>query len=287
MRRSVLAVVLGLYAVHCQGQTEKIPDIHANTLMAPNQFREIPLTSQLPESIAKLCADPDGLLADPGKKWEAGCTVDGKTPTSRLIWAVTNGEYFVVHYEQGGFALSLLVLVARVTPNAKLDVIWDRVQVNERLKNYQSFVDEYVAPNVLAQKVGLGQIDPWYTDCPESRRPQDEFQVSHDQIVEVTAATMPEAELLLKDVPAIEISETQAAELTGKRIAATKGNRLFLVRGVYWNADTGGFWVSHVDNNLFVAHSSLGGADAMGRRALVVPLPALPTAVYVWCSTAR
>lgn len=105
------------------------------------------------------------------------------------------------------------------------------------------------------------------------------------QAVAVLPEKMWPAEIKLFDVPAVEISADEAMTLTGRQMIAGD-DRLFLVRGLYGN--TGEFTVQRMDNALFVRHDSLGSCPEPAiRRALVVPLPELPTTVYVICSVAN
>lgn len=144
MRPPILGIVWVLsVSFLCYAESPKVPEKYSTILRNEKDFRDVSSKKQLPDSIVKFCADHDGRLAEPGEKWQAGCIVD-ETPSSRLIWAVTNDEYFVVHYERGGYAHVYQVLVVRVKPNAKVDVIWDSAYVDGRIKNYASFLSKYI-----------------------------------------------------------------------------------------------------------------------------------------------
>lgn len=60
-------------------------------------------STRLPATIRALCADAQGKLADPGEAWESTDVVGkGRLARHRLIWAVTDAAYYVVHFETGG-----------------------------------------------------------------------------------------------------------------------------------------------------------------------------------------
>jgi hypothetical protein len=71
-------------------------------LQDKSRFHEIHSTTNLPAQVVSFCADENGRMADPGKKWEVSDFItDATLPRRRLIWAATDGEYYVVHYESG------------------------------------------------------------------------------------------------------------------------------------------------------------------------------------------
>ena len=65
---------------------------------------------------------------------------DPKLPRARLIWAATAGEYYVVHYERGGFAHSYHILVATFKPGEKMaSIVWSGGYCLKYLKDYKAF----------------------------------------------------------------------------------------------------------------------------------------------------
>src|SRR5947209_16196492 len=108
MRRLILfatAFVLGsasMYAGLTRDQSEDLAKVAAFTDSA----------SSLPAEIRAACSDSSGKLADPGSAWEASDVItDPKLPQHRLIWAVSDSRYYVVHYEVGGRGHSYRVAV--------------------------------------------------------------------------------------------------------------------------------------------------------------------------------
>ena len=110
-----------------------------------SRFREIRIGTNVPPAIFALCADHKGRLAEPGQKWEMTDVItDDKLPTKRFVWAVTDGEYYVVHYERGGYAHSFHFLVAKLKmAESTPSFIWRGV--GEKLKDYSAFLDAVVS----------------------------------------------------------------------------------------------------------------------------------------------
>ena len=99
-------------------------------------------TTNLPPALFAFCADHNGRLAGPGQKWEVSDVItDAKLPQKRMIWAVTDGNYYIVHYESGGYAHSFHVLVAKLAADhSKPSFVWHGVCFDP-LKDFRAFVD--------------------------------------------------------------------------------------------------------------------------------------------------
>jgi hypothetical protein len=100
---------------------------------------ELLSTRDLPRSLAALCADINGRLAEPGARLEVSdALTDELLPRKRLIWAVHSGECYIVHYESGGRGHSFHVLmVTLATPKGKPQVVWRGI--GGKLKDYAAF----------------------------------------------------------------------------------------------------------------------------------------------------
>jgi hypothetical protein len=74
------------------------------------------------------------------QKWQpTDFITDDKLPSKRLIWAATDGERYVVHYERGGRGHSFHVLVATLTTeDTNPKVVWRGVGIH--LKDYSAFL---------------------------------------------------------------------------------------------------------------------------------------------------
>jgi hypothetical protein len=93
------------------------------------RFHEIRGGTNLPPAVFALCADLKGKLAEPGQNWAVtDVKGDDTFPKKRLIWAVTDGEYYVVHYERGGYAHTFHILVAKFKEGeSKPSLVWRSV----------------------------------------------------------------------------------------------------------------------------------------------------------------
>ena len=124
----------------CYADVTKLSAEHRKGLQDSKRFHEVRSTTNLPPAVVALCADDNGRLAEPGQNWEpTDVIMDSKLPRKRLIWAATDGEYFVVHYERGGIAHSFQFLVAELKHgNTNPRVLWRGV--DGQLKDYKAFL---------------------------------------------------------------------------------------------------------------------------------------------------
>ena len=110
----------------CNAEPTKLSTQDRKALQQVPRFRQILTTTNLPPTLVQLCADLNGRLAEPGRKWEASDYInDTKLPRHRLVWAATDGNYYVVHYESAGRAHTFHLLVARVKDgDKKPSLVW-------------------------------------------------------------------------------------------------------------------------------------------------------------------
>ena len=133
-----MLVALAVYGV-CRADVAKLPADAEKALRDVSRFHEIHSTAKLPAAVFALCADGNGRLAEPGQKWEATDVItDEKLPTKRLIWAFTDGELYVVHYERGGYGHSFHILVARLK---EPKLVWYGTGIASALKDYSAFLE--------------------------------------------------------------------------------------------------------------------------------------------------
>jgi hypothetical protein len=125
----------------CYADVTKLSVEYRKALQDSSRFHEVRVTTNLPPAVVALCADDSGRLAEPSQKWEATDVITDETlPRKRLIWAVTDGEYYVVHYERGGRGHSFHVLVATfIKGDTKPKDTWRGV--GNRLKDYSAFLE--------------------------------------------------------------------------------------------------------------------------------------------------
>jgi len=136
-RISLLFAVLA--QIVCHADVTKLPADYRKALQDSSRFHEVRSTN-LPPAVVALCADDRGRLAEPEQKWEATDVItDSSLPRRRLIWAATDGEYYVVHYEGGGRGHSFHVLITTFTKrDTKPRDAWRGV--GDRLKNFSAFL---------------------------------------------------------------------------------------------------------------------------------------------------
>lgn len=128
--------------------------------------------------------------------------------------------------------------------------------------------------------------DSWYNPPPEEKARLSDWQrVDASRVYEVIEPKIAEAEVLLAEVPFVQLSEREAVAFAGKELGEAPGTRPYLVRGLYLNRITGKFIVYTKDGQLRVHHGSMGRqAVPMQRQPLVVQLEQTPAAVYVTVS---
>lgn len=142
MRR--LAIVLMAAAAAqslCHAEITKLRPEDRKVIQDASRFHEVRATTNLPPSVVSLCADGRGKIAEPGQKWRVTDVItDDTLPRKRLIWAATDSDYYVVHYESGGIGHGYHVLVARfLQGNTKAELVWHAV--GKPLKDYRALLD--------------------------------------------------------------------------------------------------------------------------------------------------
>ena len=99
------------------------PRGYADLLSQPADSAKAASPADLPAELLAQCKDGDGRLADPGAAWVSGSLVwNAVLPRHRLLWAVTIGPYYVVHFERGGFAHTYRVLIAKGDGNGAVHI---------------------------------------------------------------------------------------------------------------------------------------------------------------------
>jgi hypothetical protein len=127
----------------CWADTTTLPADAQKTLRDASRFHEVHAATNLPPEVFALCADGSGRLAEPGQKWEATDAItDPKLPTKRLIWAFTDGDFYVVHYERGGRGHSFHILVARIK---EPKLAWYGAGIVSQFKDYSAFLEAWQA----------------------------------------------------------------------------------------------------------------------------------------------
>jgi len=125
--------------------------------------------------------------------------------------------------------------------------------------------------------------DSWYRPPLQDPRAAQAVAVDRSRIHEVPATREKEAEDLLLETSARELTPEEAQHYSGQALDPIAGTKLYLVRGVLLNS--GVFTVFAKGRTLWVGHGSMGHRPVpMKRRALVLQLDQLPANVFCVCS---
>jgi hypothetical protein len=149
MKILTLCLLLTLAAqTLCRAEITRLPADTRKALQDTSRFQQILKVADLPPGIVALCTYNTG-MADPGKEWEAGdLNPKENLPGRCLIWAATDKDYYVVHYESGGVSGPRChLLIARLKPGDKNPTfIWHAI--GGRLKDLNAALDA-IANNQL------------------------------------------------------------------------------------------------------------------------------------------
>jgi hypothetical protein len=109
-------------------------------LLETRNFREVHKKGDLPAAILNLCTDGGGAMAEPGQPFQVTDVIrDATLPGRRLIWGAIGGDYYVVHYEIGGYAHVFDYLVATMPKGGtRPTVLWHESGIVQS-KNFAAF----------------------------------------------------------------------------------------------------------------------------------------------------
>ena len=125
----------------------------------------------------------------------------------------------------------------------------------------------------------------WYRPAPPDIHGAA-TRLADASVAPVLESKISEASAMLRDVRAIELSDSVVADLVGGG-TEPHGSRI-LLRGLCGGCYTGRFHVYITNDTVIVDHVSLSGRDTAGKAwPVVVTLPRLPREVYVQYSTIR
>jgi len=89
------------------------------------------------------------------------------------------------------------------------------------------------------------------------------------------------AEQELREHPAVKLPDYGPDNYRRKDLACPEHTAPYLLRAVYTNGATGGYYLQRVGDILWVSHQSLGRSTGTHRSALLACLPFTPAEVYV------
>jgi len=150
-------------------------------------------------------------------------------------------------------------------------------------------------PSNEQSKESVRPLDAWYTDEHPSGSDISEFatprkwtQLEREHFGQVRGEHLAEAEKLLQDAPAVELTLEQATRFLEKLPKAPAGTKPYLVRGLVLYRGTGNFTLYTSGTQLYVHHGSLGHElPPQMRQPLIAFLGFAPSKVFVACSLAR
>ncbi|MEK7953187.1 hypothetical protein [Luteolibacter soli] len=144
------------------------------------------------------------------------------------------------------------------------------------------------SPTTSQSREASSSVDSWYHPVTDRSLLDDGADLPTEDIFRVSQDHLSSAEKQLQDVDCVEVTLEQADELIGFHIDPRNGMRLFLVRAVALNPDTGHFTGTLAGSALSIHHGSLGrSAVPMKRQPLVIRLSKKPEKVFVSCSMAE
>jgi len=133
---SMIIFIAMFFASAAFAEITKLDPVQRKNIQAAT-YRQLHSVKELPPGVVALYADNNGRLADPGQKWQVTDVInDESLPQKRLIWAAVSHNYYVVHYERGGYAHSFHVLLIEF--HAKPKVVWHGAGFN-KLNNFNAF----------------------------------------------------------------------------------------------------------------------------------------------------
>jgi len=118
---------------------------------------------------------------------------------------------------------------------------------------------------------------------PHGERPQ---QLPLDTYTELPISMFDSAAQELREHAAIKLPDYGPDNFRRKDLGCSDRTAPYLVRAVYTNGATGGYYLHRIGNILWVSHQSLGRSMGTHRSALIACLPFEPSEVYVTASGA-
>lgn len=131
--------------------------------------------------------------------------------------------------------------------------------------------------------------DSWYRAPSAHVRDSSGWSLLEESRVhEVIGPMQSTAQAFVSNIPYRLLTNEETERLIGGRLPNVEGTNPYLVRGLFLNKDTGGYYISVESGNIWVHHASLGRTVVpMKRQALVLQLVEKPKEVYITCSMAE
>lgn len=110
-----------------------------NILRDVSHWHETHSINNLPSEILRLCAPGGHGMANPGERYNSSDLTSPSLPNERLIWFAVNGNYYLVHYETGGFFPQKACLLAEFT-SQRTHILWQEYN-STPFADYKMFLD--------------------------------------------------------------------------------------------------------------------------------------------------
>ena len=165
LRRSVIAVAILVLSTSAFAEVTTLPaDVRERLFASAPSVKMSYSTKDIPAAVMDACAKvaPDGefLLANPGEKFQAtDVIIYPKLPWRRLLWAARLPNYYLLHYEHGGFAFHEHVVLVSYSDPKNAKVIWSGY--SPPLKDYKEFLEALKAGKLSDAKAGKFQ-ETWH-----------------------------------------------------------------------------------------------------------------------------
>lgn len=113
---------LALSVVLFTGAFAETP-IAITELLRDGHFYGLPAVADIPTQVLRFCVGDNEKMAERGADWNRTDAGNG-LPTARLLWAVTDGTTYVVHFEFSGIGQSDLVVVVSSGDALENRLLW-------------------------------------------------------------------------------------------------------------------------------------------------------------------
>ena len=138
-------------------------DVRDYLFASASNVKIVRSTKYIPAAVMDACASiafDEFLLANPGEKFQAtDVIIYPKLPWRRLLWAARLPNYYLLHYEHGGFAFHEHVVLVSYSDPKNAKVIWSGY--SPPLKNYKEFLEALKAGKLSDAKAGKFQ-EAWH-----------------------------------------------------------------------------------------------------------------------------
>ena len=143
-----------------------------------------------------------------------------------------------------------------------------------------------VAATFLAFSSPCGASEQWLNPLPPSLGAATRVELPRTSYVEIPVSMLDAAVAQPSQESAVALEDDGPGNYRRSDLVCAEGTTPFLVRAVYANGATGGYYLARSGDALLVSHASLGVSNGAHRSALLACLPFRPIEVYISTSGA-